>query len=496
MAEVYYTSNPSEYEKLEGTYLTERKPPGSVRGRDLSTPAFADLCVRGPLTPQTINSFSRFVEVYGARDNTNDGTGADILGEVWRAITAAPFGAIVVARVAAAAAAAAAATLDDTSGVGGTNILTITASSVGVWGNSITVDIEAATDGVSDHFNMRVNYLGRADLYQNIDLSGTNNNTPTVIGSDLGNLITVTKLAAGRPHNQAATALTGGTSGTVAASDYTTGLTALAGYDGVAMVLAPSAFPTPATVNGTVQTLAAAASDRIFLTWSGTHGNGVSTETAAIDSQITTRSDRIVWCFNSAKSLDPKTAALIDIAPHVYMASILSMNDVDVHPGSRDTQPQTAGVRSLRNEALSRADLIALKAKGICTLEKLSDGFTFRSGVTTSLVTGLTEITRRRMADFIQLSIADRIRYFVKKQNTTVVRAQIFSEVNAFLDELRSSERIVEDYSIDQVSVNTANARARGLEKLFVSVNLIDHILSLVLETNIGTGVVIERVAA
>ena len=222
-------------------------------------------------------------------------------------------------------------------------------------------------------------------------------------------------------------------------------------------------------------------------------GTTPSADKADKEAQITTPSDRIVWCYNAAKTLDPETGLKVDQGPHVWMASILSQNDVDIHPGARETTQQTAGISELNNEALTRADLILLRDAGISALEKLPDGFLFRSGVTTTLESGLTEITRRRSADFLQLSASDRLKTHVKAKNTIERRALMAGELTAFSDELRDQSRIIEEFAVEQESVNTQAQRGQGIEKLLWRVRLIGHILHLVLETEIGTGVTIEQ---
>jgi hypothetical protein len=491
-SEIYVSTNPADWTRLEGLYISERTPPAFVVGRDLSTVGMATRTVRGPLTPQVITSPARFLEIYGGRDF---GSGGAIVNEGWKALLNKRFGRIVVRRVTAAAAAAATVTLDDTPGAGGTNIITVAASSVGAWGNDLRVSIENATSGVSTQFNLRVKWAGRETLYQNLDTSGSNNNLLAVLGDDLGNLVVVTKLANGRPHNQTDTALSGGSDGSIADSDYVAGLTDIANYEGVSICLIPEAPPTPATVHTSMVSLAGQVSDRVFLTWSGVLTNTPAQEISAISAQITTRSDRIIWCYNPTKTLDPETATLVDQAPHVWMASILSQTDVDIHPGDHDNAPLLSGITEVRNSALTRSDLISLRDAGISTLERLPGEFNFRSGVTSLLTPGRTEITRRRMTDFLQLSMAERLKFHVKKRNTVERRLTIRSEVEGFLQPLKDQERIVEDFEINQDSVNTAASRAQGIERMLVRVNTIDHILHFVLDTEIGSAVEIQAAA-
>lgn len=492
-SDIYFTSNPSDYSKLEGLYVTERKPPGFIRGVDLSTVGFAGTCVRGPTTPQLITSSGDFRAIYGERNYGSTQGSGTLVGNVWAALLNKPFGSIVVRRVAAAAASVASHIFAD---VTPTNIIRIEASSVGAWGLEVTASVEAATDANVNHFNVRAKYHGGEELYQNIDVSGSNDNTALVIGSSLSRLINIVKLNPGRPLNAADQALaTGGSDGSVASTDYNLGLDDLSAFPGVGVVLIPEIAPTPSTVQSHIVTLAPTVSDRIFLTWSMVHGQSQATEVSSEASAITTTSDRIVWCYNSPYTIDPTTGMELQQAPHIWMASILSQVDVDIHPGAFQTVPVLAGITRLTNTSLSRGDLIALRNGGISTLENLASGFQFRSGVTTNLNPGLTEITRRRSADFLQLSAANFLRTFVKGKNTAEIRAAMAGALAAFSSTLKAQGRIIEDFEIEQTSVNTSALRAQGEEHILWRVKLIGHILALVLETEISTGTVIAQAA-
>lgn len=515
MADVYFTTNPAEFTRLEGLYVSERNPPGFIRARDLSVVAMAGKCVRGPLTPVEITSPARFLEIYGGRDYTANGTGGARVGEVHAALLNKRFGKVVVRRVAAAADVAASFDWETAAGGGGTAVLRIAAANVGVWGNDVQFKIADASDAVANHFKLTIKYLGREVVYDNLDITTGNDNLAVTVGTDEGNLVVLTKLASGRPINTAAAtdgadalafvnlgetvaAFTSvaGTSGAPAVTDYNTGMNEIAQYPGVSVCLVPEAVPTPATYNGNLVTLAAQVSDRMFLTWSQVHGQSVATEVTNIGAQITTRSDRIVWAYNSTYTLDPDTGVEFQQGPHVWLAGIMSQTDVDIHPGAFETLAFNAGIKRLTNMGLQRPDLISLRDAGIASLERIAEGFWFRSGVTTNLTPGLTEITRRRMADFLQLSASDRLRSYVKARNTDERRATMAAELTAFSRQLKADKRVIEDFAIDQVSVNTAAQRAQGIEKILWRVKTIGHMLHLVFETEIGTGVVIDQAAA
>jgi len=494
MTDIYFSTNPSDYTQLEGLYVAEQNPPGFIQGIPLTTVGMGGKCVRGPLKPVEITSPGRFLEVFGGRDRTANGTGGARLGEVHGALCNKKFGKLVVRRVAAADATKASHTFPDAVPTG---ILRVDASSVGGWGKDVTATVGDATDANAQHFNVSVVYLGKTYLIENVDFTTGNDNSALKVGTDDGRIVDLVKLADGRPVNGSSTLSTGGSDGTLAVTDYNAAMNELAVYPDVPIVLVPEVVAgSVATFHSNLVTLAASVSDRWFLTWAQAHGVAVATEVAQVAAQITTRSDRIWWFKNSPYTLDPDTSAEFQTAPHVWAASILSQTDVDVHLGAYANAPLAAGITRLTENALSRDDLKALKAAGISTFERQPEGFIIRSAVTTSLQPGKTEIQRRRRADYLILSASSRLRSNVKAKNTRARRAQMASELTAFSQNDRAKEHVVEEFAIDQVTVNNDADRSQGVEKILWRVKLIDDILALVLLPDIGTGVVIEQTAA
>jgi hypothetical protein len=232
------------------------------------------------------------------------------------------------------------------------------------------------------------------------------------------------------------------------------------------------------------------ATDRMFLIWNGTLGASSST---VITDAANYRGDRVVYCFNAPYILDPETAQQIQVPPHSFMASILSQTAPEQHVGSERTKAWTAGITKLTHQGLTASDYELLRAAGVAALERDEDGnYAFVSGVTTDLTSGRTEIARRRQADYIQLSLARSSKNFIKEPNTAELRAELAGLYSDFLGGLKRNSRIVEDFSLDQDSVNTPNQRAQGIEVIQVNVRLIGHILGLVIRTQIGTGTVIS----
>lgn len=382
-----------------------------------------------------------------------------------------------------------------------TNIMKISASSPGIWGNGVTVSIQNATDGVTTHFNMVVTYLGVSVTYKNLNLAAGIDNSLSILGDDDGNYIVLTKIADGRPYNVSSYALgagggTVGTEGSVGDSDYTgsgKALDILANTPALGAVFVAEYMSS--AVRSKMDTLAAVATDRLFLICADNASNTVADVTNTNNSDPSAgahRSDRVVYCFNHPYTLDNDTATEMLTQPTSWMASILSQTDIDIHPGEEDTKQFTAGITRLYYPALARADYIALRAAGVAALEQ-DDGYAFVSGVTTSLVPGKEQITRRRMADFLQLSIAKTLKFSVKKKNTFTRKQANAGMVQQFLDDLQRAERVVLASNVDPDILNTPSQEAQGIVRMLVRVRLIGHILELVLETEIGTAVVVTQ---
>ncbi|MGZ6970964.1 MAG: hypothetical protein ACXVID_04815 [Thermoanaerobaculia bacterium] len=243
-----------------------------------------------------------------------------------------------------------------------------------------------------------------------------------------------------------------------------------------------------------MQTAAATATDRLFLVCP-------DSETVSVDDAATETGtgsfatlDRIVYCYNHAYTLDPATETEMLTDPTSWMASVLSQVDVDIHPGEEDTKPFLAGITRLYQPGLQREDYISLREAGICALEE-DEGFAFVSGVTTSLVPGKEQITRRRMTDYLQGSIAKTLKHVVKKKDTETRKQASATMIDSFLGNLKEEERIVKAFSVDPDVLNNDTDEGNGIVRIFMRVRLISHILELVLETEIGTSVQVKEAA-
>lgn len=516
--EIFYTDNPSEYPLLEGLYVTEKPPAGFIEGADLNTVGYGGVAVRGPTEPQVIASSDDFTSIYGERDFGDNGP---LISELWAARVGKQLGVTVCRRVVAADATVASLNFETLLDGTGVEIITVAAASAGVWAgiDRLKAQIKAASDGVATHFNLEILYLGKLTIYENLNTNtAADDNLAEVVGDEVTNLVVLTKLADGRPVDSATiteaawvaardadgyigladvgAAYTGvdGTEGTLVSGDYIAAQSALAAYEGVDAVLIAGASVDQNALNGQIAIDAAAVSDRAFLTWSGTHAQSRATEITNADTDFPTRSDRVVWSFNSHWVRDPKTNLLMQRGSHEYMASLYSQTEVDTHVGAKGAVLQLgAGINKVDNTTLQRGDLKLLKAAGICTLEKIKGGFLFRSGVTMSLETGKKEIAQRRMRDFLQISAAEELVDYVKAKGTGTNRILLGTQLIDFSQNLKDDERIVEAFEVIQIGINSKEDRKKGIEKVLWRVQTLNHWLSLVVETEIGVGVTISE---
>jgi hypothetical protein len=148
---------------------------------------------------------------------------------------------------------------------------------------------------------------------------------------------------------------------------------------------------------------------------------------------------------------------------------------------------------------LNETSYVALRAAGICAprVDRVS-GTIFQSGITTSLEAALKTQARRKMADFIQDSLSDRLISFGKKPSTQENRDAIRAIVDQFLSELRSASnpalQRIEDYSVDETSGNTPDTLARGIFVIILKVRTLASLDFMVLQTEIGEAVTVTQV--
>jgi len=192
------------------------------------------------------------------------------------------------------------------------------------------------------------------------------------------------------------------------------------------------------------------------------------------------------------------TDGLLDVPFNGYFASVLSNLPVERNPGQAAAPVPTilASVLGIQRgvSKLELNDYITLRERGVAALRlDRNSGPIIQSGITTSLTSGEKNINRRRVADYIQDSLAAALTPFSKLPLTTQNKDSAVSVVDAFLSELKSdnnpaAQRIA-DYSVDDQSGNTPDLERKGIFVIIVRVRSLATGDFIVLQTEVGEGV-------
>ncbi len=228
------------------------------------------------------------------------------------------------------------------------------------------------------------------------------------------------------------------------------------------------------------------------------------------------RSDRVIYCYPGTCMFVPQIATrglsggtgftadgIVDVGFDSFVASCCSQINPEENPGQlTDFMTQALGVERGNPDvqSMDQGDYEAFKAAGIAALTMEDGVATIQSGVVNvdpAVYANKKNIARRRMADFIQDSLAVAMKPFSKKLALATRRAECVGVVEAFLHSLKSpgnkSAQRIDDYQIDARSGNTPNALAQGIFRIIIRVRTLSSLDVIVLETTIGETVTFEE---
>lgn len=517
-----FLSSTSDQFGAPGTYVKELAVTAPLRGVFRGITGFVGECVRGPVNKLVrCDSYQRFIDVFGERDY---GIGGGTLrGKIWWALQQKRWGIFYAVRAAAAAAAVASYNAESAAGGAGTEILKISAANPGLWGNDVQWKVEAASNGDANYFNLRIKLYGKAYLYENLTVAGTADNTLAVLKPDDATPIALTKLAAGRPVNSAATTDGADANGYINLGATNAGYTSVAGTDGAIadadFTGTGKAMETMHAARGIDTKLVAGRSNTNIKTkifqlaptanlslWLVTPDDETVSDTTWETEVASYRDRHVVPVFNHPYFVDPVTSVETIGEPHAQLASVLSQIEPDVHPGVADTAELNQGVTRLYNE-LSDAQRDALDAAGSTFITRdldvnNNDIVLFGNGRTADLTVNNSQVDGQRSKYFLITGLAARMRGDEKRPNTPTARAKRKAAFEGWLTELAEAGRFVD---VDPVTlapqfdvknndeVNTKTDWAAGIQRDLVRVRLIPKSLYLELEFQAGTDVVIAE---
>ena len=231
-------------------------------------------------------------------------------------------------------------------------------------------------------------------------------------------------------------------------------------------------------------------------------GESAQTAAEAAADASSYRTDRIVYTWPWRKQAYPEASpthadGILDVPSASAVASALANIDPVYDPasyeGARFINSCTVG---LEFDGLSRDDYVTANKGGLCSLEFDPDiGYRVVTGITTSLVAGKEMIHRRRLADFLTMSVAKFLKYYQNQPITEDWKEEITGAIDDFLDQMKTLVPVpyVIKSIVDIDSVNTEETEAQGIFKILMKVKTPASARFIVLLSQIGSTVKIEE---
>ncbi len=232
------------------------------------------------------------------------------------------------------------------------------------------------------------------------------------------------------------------------------------------------------------------------------------------------RDQRVIYCYPGANTFVPIIALRglaggngftvdgnIDVGADGFLASCCSQLPPEENPGQETTF--TANVNSVETgpncQGFTIDDYKAFKASGICALRIDTGVAIFQSGITSvdpGTYPELVNIARRRMADFIEDTLARRGKGYGKKLSTFTRRKALAGEIRMFLRGLLSPNdqdlQRIDGFTVETgvKAGNTKESLGKGIYRIVVKVRTLASLDSIVLACTIGEQVEVEEVLA
>lgn len=478
---IYMSSNPVDWGLLDGVYIDESAPPPSVTG----VPTGVAICIgqfeRGSNGLQPVGSTGQLYQLYG-NNLTYSGQ---------KSLQNKKFGLLKVVRVVASDAVAGSHTFLNASP---SSAVIFTALWKGVYGNNITVKIEAGSIGGKKYtvHDGNANSPWPDEVYDNVSIA-------TLISSLAfanSNLVVPSVVStAQEPANIAATALGSGSDGTIADTDYQTAIakTEIAGAGNIVFLDAYNA-----TRRGYLKTSMANTTDKMSVL-AGVAAESVATSLTNVSSCRDT-DGRLIYVFPFVYTTIGGVSTLINGAS--FYAAMLSQIAPNIDPAYAANTQYLSGIESLELD-LTRSDYISLAAGGISAFEMDADiGPKVKSGVVTQIAnSSKIMVFRRRMADFIVQSLGKYLKNWQNAPNSERNRVSVNGAITSFNSLLENSQLVPKDSEvqtgkasiIDTKSLNTDDSIAAGYFKILYKRRIYSSMRYIVLQAEIGESVVVTE---
>lgn len=473
---IYRSTNPAEFDDIDGIIINEQNPPASISGVGANTAILVGQFQRGPAELTSVGSIGELHETFGKSGAAGN-----------QALKNKRFASLRVIRVVASDAVKGSKAFQSTA----TDRITFTAKHKGVYGNSITVTIAngtasgkkyTVTDGNSES-------VLPVEVYDNVEITGIT--ASTFAASKLVD-VTVNSTAA-EPTNTAATALASGSDGTVADGDYEDAIE-LAQVENAGNFIFLDTYN--ATRNGYLETHVLAQKDKMAILC-GAEGDSVATACA---DAANFRSDYIIYAYPYVKTTIDSATVVQN--PASWVASVLTQTSPHVDPAYAGNKDFLGGITDLKL-ALNRTNYVDLNNAGVLAIEMDRDvGTKIKNGVTTEISqTAKKTVLRRRMASYLQDSIAYFLKQYQNAPNTYANRTDVKGAILSFITRLEKEGVLPTDDEVangsakvvDTESLNTNDVIAAGYFKILYRQRIHSAMRFIVLQAEVGEGVVVTE---
>lgn len=478
---IFRTNDPTQFDDIDGIIIDEQAPPPSITGVSANTVILIGQFERGPTNELSlpIGSIGEFREVYG-NDRLRSGN---------KQLANKRFGRLRIIRVLATGSAKSTLTVDTK--------LQFDAKSNGLYGDGIEVTVEAASSGTGKKYTIsdtNATSILPNEVYDGIEIANVAVDKPFK-GSLLVD-VTLLDDASGEPADQVATALAGGAEGTVVDTDYEAAMV-LAEEEKAGNCLFLDEYN--ATRNGYLKTHAAATQNKMVIVCGAQGDNKAAAVADAANYRDSDGQIMYAWPYVQTTILGGQELT----PPASWVASVFSQTSPHVALSFTGNTGFLAGITDLEYKE-SRNGYIALNEAGVLSLERdLDIGFLIKNAVTTNIINSeKREVLRRRMAYFLTDSIAFFLKNYQNEVNSTDKRDEVKGAILDF-DTRLVRDGIVpgsqdvkggEPVLVDTESLNTDSIVALGQFRILYKRRIFSSMRFIVLQAEIGTGVVVTEV--
>jgi hypothetical protein len=477
---IYRTNNVAEYDQVDGIVIDESAPPGGIQGVGTGLVILAGQFERGSDEMYRVASLQDFHLKYGK---------SSYPGNIQ--LKNKKFSALKIIRVIASDAVKATKIFASVTPV---DTIQFTAKHKGVYGNKISVTIEAGSIS-GKKYTIKDTNTGASDIfpdevYDNVAIASASTAFASSLLVDVAVLSTLLE-----PVNAAATFLATGADGTVADTDYEDAI-AKAEVEGAGNFLFIDVYN--ATRNSYLKIHAGLTQDKMVIV-SHEENDTVSD----VISDVATLRDtdgRIIFAENWVGTLVDGVDTFT--SPASWYASILSQTAPYVDPAYAGNAGFLYGITRLKR-IHTRDEYIQLMQAGISAFEQdLDIGFKVKSGVVTQIAnTSKLTVLRRRMADYLTNSIAKFLKIYQNDVNSKSKRDNVSAAINNFDTQQENLGILPRDSEvtggkaklIDTNSLNTNDTIAQG--KFFIKYKrrIFSSMRFIVLVAEIGESVVVTE---